>query len=26
VRQDGRNTADARCLVYGYALRVSNTR
>lgn len=26
VRQDGRNTPDARCLVYGYALRVSNTR
>lgn len=26
VRQDGRNTADAQCLVYGYALRVSNTR
>lgn len=26
VRQDGRNTPDARCLVYGYALRISNTR
>ena len=26
VRQDGRNTPDARCLVYGYALRVSDTR
>ncbi|UUY03394.1 hypothetical protein LRS13_22430 [Svornostia abyssi] len=26
VRQDGRNTPDARCLVYGYALRISDTR
>lgn len=26
VRQDGRNTADAHCLVYGYALRISDTR
>jgi hypothetical protein len=26
VRQDGRNTADAQCLVYGYAQQIGNVR
>lgn len=26
VRQDGRGTADAQCLVYGFAQRISNVR
>lgn len=26
VRQDGRGTADAQCLVYGYAQQISNVR